>query len=212
VESLEIEKSIFKRLTEKPHPRIVRCLDIGDDYIVLERLQETLRDRFSGKGAEVLAPPSSSCRLRWTVEAAEGLDYLHQRVILQSDVSATNIMLDSEDHLKYIDFSGASIDGQPANVAYCERNISPHSVGTDVPTVRQEIFALGSVLYEIETGYMPYPELGKRGEIEKKYKALEFPEVDQLCMGAVIKCWDKGYESVAGVLADLSKVSVFPVL
>ncbi|PUU72142.1 kinase-like domain-containing protein [Tuber borchii] len=180
VESLEIEKSIFKRLMENPHPRIVRCLDIGDDYIVLERLQETLRARFSGEGAEVQAPPSSSCRLRWAVEAAEGLNYLHQLGILQpeSDVSATNIMLDSEDHLKYIDFSGASIDGRPANVSYCERNISPHSVGTGVPTVGQEIFALGSVLYKIETGHMPYPELGKRGEVEKKDKALEFPEVD----------------------------------
>lgn len=199
IKSLAIEKRIFQRLKD-PHPRIVRCLEIREEGIVMERLNVSLREFLSS------TPPNTIClsrRLCWSVEAAQGLAYLHQQGILQADVSCTNILFDWDDHVKYVDFSGSSIDGEESLAFYCTRNVSPRHNNGNV-TVELEIFAFGSVLYEIEMGHHPYPGLTNT-EVEERYHARNFPEVrGSLFVGEIIqKCWNAVYVNMDEVLKDL---------
>jgi hypothetical protein len=55
--------------------------------------------------------------------------------------------------LKLGDFSGSSIDGEP--VLVCYETSHEHPEMTDI-SIKSELFALGSTLYEIMTGSRPY--------------------------------------------------------
>ncbi|PGH28066.1 serine/threonine protein kinase [Polytolypa hystricis UAMH7299] len=183
-----VECRIYERLGQ--HPRIVRLIFIGHGYIVLERLGCGLRER-----------------LRLLHEAAEGLQYLHSRIVLQVDIGAHNLLLDSDNNIKFCDFAGSSIDGEPALVRPSAHFKFPFADSKmNIPTIVTELFALGSLIYEISTAQRPYE--GKPDtEIKSLYRALRFPEIGHLLLGPmVMKCWLSQYPHVGAVVADIEKI------
>ncbi|KAK4111666.1 kinase-like protein [Canariomyces notabilis] len=59
----------------------------------------------------------------------------------------------------------------------------------DASTVRTDLFALGSTIYEIMTGEQPYNDLPD-DEVETRYSRLMFPDVQAVRCGQVINaCW-----------------------
>lgn len=102
-------------------------------------------------------------RLQWACDAAEGLHLLHSHGIIHSDLKPENLLLDSNSRLKIIDFSGSSFDGIVGSAIESSRFFLPRP-WEEPPTVRTDIFALGSTIYEIVTGRQPYEDLsGRRG-------------------------------------------------
>lgn len=201
-----IERNIFKLLLDDPipHPNIVRCLAITEDRIILERLREDLYSYLRR------TPPGeirNEERARWAAEAASGLHYLHSKRILHSDISTYNILLDENLHLKWIDFAGSSLNGAERITFYSSRSVSPRCEG-DTVTLDTEIFAFGCVLYEIETGHVPYPDL-EYHEVDERYKTNNFPSLAGSFLGAIImKCWAGHYEDMAVALKDILNLSV----
>jgi hypothetical protein len=68
-------------------------------------------------------------------------------------------------------------------------------------TVESDLFALGSVLYEVMAGETPY--CGKLDEeIETLYKEENFPAVNELLCGNItMGCWKREWRSAEEVLA-----------
>lgn len=105
-------------------------------------------------------------------EVAEALAAAHAQGIIHRDISAANIMLADEGHVKVMDFGlaestatrTASIDatataahptaglvlGTPAYVA-------PEILRGEAATARSDLYALGVVLYLMATGRLPFP-------------------------------------------------------
>jgi hypothetical protein len=54
------------------------------------------------------------------------------------------------------------------------------------PDEQSDLFALGSTMYYIMTGHMPYEDLPD-GEVTVKYKRKEFPNVEVLICGRAIE-------------------------
>jgi hypothetical protein len=70
-------------------------------------------------------------------------------------------------------------------------------------TVQDDLFALGSVLYELSTGSVPYATL-KDEDVVRLYTVKKFPPVGNLPMGKIIaNCWNESYQSADEVLLDL---------
>jgi hypothetical protein len=72
-----------------------------------------------------------------------------------------------------------------------------------LPTIRTDIFALGSAIYEIFTGYPPYTDK-TTAEVKVLFSEEKWPTVAGMMTGDIIlRCWGGDYKSVQAVKADL---------
>ena len=149
-----------------PHPNIVAIHDVGHEgdlgYAVLELLEgETLRERLL-RGA---LPWRSALEI--AVPVAEGLAAAHARGIVHRDLKPENIFLTRDGRTKILDFgiarkltpelsgdtSAATMGAtRPGVVLGTLSYLSPEQARGEPVDGRSDIFAFGSVFYEMLTG------------------------------------------------------------
>src|SRR6266536_2086130 len=193
---IEFERTVFKRLGH--HPRIVGYAGSRDLDILLEYHARGTLKRLIQSDAEIPL-------FKWVEQITEGLEYLHQNGIIHCDTSTSNVLVTRNSDVVLCDFAGSSIDGQRlSSVSYEQRCLRRHDYSTDF-TVKDDLFALGTVIYELSTRRRPYD--GKTDEeVRRLYKEGKFADVSGIMMGNIInKYWHAGYESAAEVLADIRK-------
>lgn len=179
---IEREASIYRLLG--PHPRLVPMLGHTSEGLSLEYMESGNVKEYVREHQDV---PMEQ-RLKWAREAAEGLELLHSHGIIHCDTKPRNFLLDGNLNLKITDFSGSSCQGAKSNACESSRFYLPRD-WREPSTVRTDLFALGSTIYEILTGTSPYEELASQ-EVEKLYQEREFPDVSHLPCGEIIlKCW-----------------------
>jgi serine/threonine protein kinase len=158
------------------HPHICTLYDVGHqdgiDYLVMEYLEgESLAHRFA-KGELPLEEV-----LKWGIEICDGLEQAHRRGIVHRDLKPGNIML-TKTGAKLLDFglakpfevapvetltslpaSSKALDAQEEKPLTTEgaiigtlRYMSPEQLEGKEADARSDIFALGTVLYEMATG------------------------------------------------------------
>lgn len=169
--------------------------------IVLERLQYPLRRRLLDIREQKQLPVARDV-VHWARQTAQALQHIHSCGVMQVDIGPHNILLDWDENARLSDFAGSSIDGSEPTVfpsAHSEHPATP----TTNPSIQSELFALGSMLYEIETTYMPYPDKND-GELARLFKANKFPDTLELMLGNVItNCWMARYEDSSQVVVDI---------
>jgi formylglycine-generating enzyme required for sulfatase activity len=153
------------------HPHIVQALDAGDSpygpYLVTEFIDgETLEARVRRDG-----PLPVADALTLALQAAAALAHAHQHNIIHRDVKPSNVLLDSDDVLRVVDFGLAKTvaeDGRshPAQLSeQTEHGVFLGTVGYAAPeqlhasrTVdqRADVYALGCVLDFMLTGKPPH--------------------------------------------------------
>jgi len=93
------------------------------------------------------------------------------------------------------------------NGVFYERRCSCRYDYTKDFNYRDDLFAFGTVVYELSTRKPPYEDKTDE-EVRQLYKRSEFPDVSNLEMGNIIyRCWHDGYENASDVLADIRKAS-----
>jgi len=180
------EGQIYKRLG--PHPRLVRMINWDpDEYsLTMEYMPNgCLKDYLLAHNDEI----STTQRLQWILEAAEGLQLLHSANIIHCDVGPRNFLLDADLGLRIADFSGSSFEGSHASACVDTRFLPPDFSLHRMPTVHDDLYGFGSTIYSIMTGQSPFQELPSN-EVKKLYKAHKFPDVTGIPCGEIIKrCW-----------------------
>ena len=81
-----------------------------------------------------------------------------------------NIFLDENLDARLGDFAGSSIDGETPLICYETSHEHPEMAGI---SIKSEVFAVGSTLYEIMTGSKPYKELSDQ-QIRNAYRQGNF--------------------------------------
>lgn len=202
---VETEREAYRRLAKNPSPYITKCYDYEDPRgIILERLDKTVRHRLR-RGSSA---PTQNDVLKWAMQAAQGLAFLHSRGIVQADVGCHNMLLDSKENLKLCDFSGCSIDGRDASVCYEPWSQSP---SIDLPNKQSDIFALGSAMYEMSVGHVPHHDVPDF-EILGLYEASIFPDdypadQSQLLWALIKGCWKGDYETADEVVMEIKTIA-----
>lgn len=122
---------------------------------------------------------------------------LHDNNITHCDIKPRNLLLDTDLDLKFIDFSGLSIDRpKPTSGEGTRCYLLRH--WREPPTIATDLFALGSTLYEIFQGNSPY-EIPSH-EVESLFKAKTYPDVSTIPYGQIIKeCWSSQVQSAREV-------------
>ncbi|KAL9129664.1 MAG: hypothetical protein Q9217_001943 [Psora testacea] len=200
----DIEVQIYQRLGS--HPRICKYLGSTETDITLERHTECVRKRLHDL-RRLGGEPTLQTALKWSLQTAEGQAYIHSKGVLQADISGGNLLLNKNNDIVLCDFAGSSIDGSKSTVAHGTRFERPHKNWDLPPTIAEELFALGSMIYEIWTTRQPYEDEDER-VVEQNFTEGRFPEVGHLRVGGIIiGCWKGSYEMVSQVVEDLEQLA-----
>ncbi|KAK4120095.1 hypothetical protein N657DRAFT_168585 [Parathielavia appendiculata] len=97
---------------------------------------------------------------KWALQTAVAFQYIHSGRVKQVDIGTYNVLLDTADNAKLSDFAGSSLDGSEPTVAAGVHSTHPR-LSTFKPSVRFELFALGSLLYEIRDDLPTFPRKGR---------------------------------------------------
>jgi serine/threonine protein kinase len=199
---LEIERRIYERLGQ--HPYITKFIAAHPNEIVLERLQYPLRKRLL-ELRRANERPAIQTILRWARQIAQAFRHVHSCGVLQVDIGTYNVLLDWNEDVKLCDFAGSSLDGSEPTVAPSAHSTHPR-ISITHPSIRSELFAVGSMLYEMETTYEPYNDKND-GELEELFDADHYPEVGNLTLGEVIiKCWTGQYVDASEIVMDIGQI------
>jgi eukaryotic-like serine/threonine-protein kinase len=150
------------------HPNILAVHDIGTEggapFIVSELLEgQTLRDRLAAGALPVRKA------VAYAVAVARGLAAAHERGITHRDLKPENLFVTTDDRVKILDFGLAKLTSGTSAVAASALQTAPPltEVGQVLGTVgymapeqvrglavdpRSDLFALGTILYEMVSG------------------------------------------------------------
>ncbi|TQV93194.1 protein kinase [Cordyceps javanica] len=148
IDSIRREQDVYRRLQQpQPPPAladdarasgVVRCVRFAPEAIHLEHMPNGDLKAYLAK-----TRPSPELQLRWCLEMARALDYVHERRVLVADVASRNLLLDAGLSLKLCDFSEASLLPSDTDM----------SVADDKGyTAQVDVGLLGAVMYEVATG------------------------------------------------------------
>ena len=151
-------------LASLDHPHVVPLYDFvehdGLCMLVMERLTGgTLWSRAHAGNVTT----QSSCAL--TIATLSALSYAHGRGVLHRDVKPENLMFSARGDLKVTDFGIAKVVGGAATVATRAGDVlgtpaymAPEQAMGSELTPATDVYAVGTVLYELLAGTLPFPE------------------------------------------------------
>ncbi|CZS94626.1 hypothetical protein WAI453_013334 [Rhynchosporium graminicola] len=200
---LSTENKIYCKLG--PHSRLVRTIDWNsyDCSLTMEYMPQGDLQSFLLKNPTV----TETQRLRWAKEAAEGLQLLHDADVLHCDVNPKNFLLDTNLGLKIADFGGSSLEGSKPAACSGQRFSIPDKDWLDPPTVQDDLFALGTTIYFIMTGQLPFPEL-REDKVEENYRNRRFPDISEITCGRLIEeCWKLQITSAQHIYTSLQSMT-----
>ncbi len=176
------------------HPNITRVYDqgvaaaTGDLYIASEYVRGiTLQERIRR-----VAPFSLTVAADIAVAVAEALDCAHRAGVMHGDLRPQDVLLSPEGQIKV------------ANFAYAR--IVAGVLPGDTPTVSDDIFSLGAILYEMLTGSVPPDADGKKPPSPRLANPGVPPALDGIVQKALHPDLLIRYRSATSLLLDLQAV------
>ncbi|KAK9456520.1 kinase-like domain-containing protein [Dipodascopsis uninucleata] len=197
------EIAIYKVLGN--HERVVTWYEYSEEGVCLEYMPcGSLQDYMLRDHVFI----AIYTRIRWIVQITEAIQYVHSKGIIYSDISSRNFLLDRNLNLKICDFSGASCESYNSTSIEISRYRSPernqHSLKE--PSINSDLFALGSLIFEIETGTVPFDDI-LSDEVQSNYSNGIFPDTSQLICGPIIDlCWRHQYSTCDELMSHLINI------
>lgn len=153
----------FRTMVGLRHPHIARVLSYGfaptetgqaEPYFTMALIEGATHLLAYGRGQ----PDAAKARL--LIEMLEALEYLHRRGILHRDIKPGNVLVDTDGHVKVMDFGlatsltvtqldlGTAVVG---TLAY----ISPEALMGEPLRPPSDLYAVGIMMYELFAGVHP---------------------------------------------------------
>jgi serine/threonine protein kinase len=155
------------------HPNIAQVYDIGQElgefFFSMEYVHGEDLGRLVTAGRENGVPLSLDCTLTIAAGLCAGLHYAHEKAapdgrslgVVHRDVSPTNVLVSYDGAVKLVDFgiaragepSSSSQTGLKGKISY----MSPEQCrGRTTLDRRSDVFSIGTILYELTTGRLPF--------------------------------------------------------
>ncbi|XP_046402298.1 uncharacterized protein LOC124168207 [Ischnura elegans] len=221
-----------------PHPNILqlkgRCLETDPFLIILEACPTgDLKTFLLQNLATSEALSMQGVILRMACNVAAGLQHMHERGFVHTDLAARNCLVASDLTVKIGDY-GTSIDNFKEDY-YCADDVAlpirwcapetlhctDTTIETKEVTTAANIWSFGVILWELcEFGRLPYSELNDEEVIIKvlSEKSLHLGPPSRPCLQAnnlyhlMRMCWSSNHKrpGVAQVVAVLNNLSIHP--
>ncbi len=157
-------------------------------------------------------------------QVTEALVYMHGQGIVHRDIKPENILLVGEHGLKILDF-GIAMDDSARRLTWTGLSstlgtpdyMAPEQIGGRRGDARTDVYAVGTLLYEMLTGELPFsnpnPQALMRAKTndEPKPPSYYLPNIDPgleiVIMRAISRAPRDRYETAAALLEDLRNPS-----
>ncbi|KAH6983357.1 kinase-like domain-containing protein [Ilyonectria sp. MPI-CAGE-AT-0026] len=208
LKGLEVEKQILEAIGN--HERVICLKGMHKDGLLLENMPNGSVETYLQLHPET----SFDQRMKWALQAAEGITFIHSKNAIHCDITVGNLLLDDALNLKISDFEGMILS--PNGTVQLDGGARTNSLSSmprddlDHCDQKTDIFALGTAIYVIITGHWPFPDLDlveQEEEVQRRFKSREFPTTKASHGDNIIrKCWTGEYMSMIEVVGDLQRV------
>jgi eukaryotic-like serine/threonine-protein kinase len=215
-ERFQREEEICQRLD---HPNIVKVFKPRNKtgvYVAMEYVE--------GKSVRALLdeqrPLPQARALAIAQQICEALVYLHEHGVVHRDLKPENILLTAEGTIKILDF-GIALDRAARRLTWFGLSstlgtpdyIAPEQIGGRRGDARTDVYAAGTMLYEMLTGHLPFSGPNAFALMRAKthdepkpptYYVPGFdPSLEAIILKAIARAPRDRYQSAAELLQDL---------
>jgi serine/threonine protein kinase/tetratricopeptide (TPR) repeat protein len=221
----EQEKTRFfqeaKSASALNHPNVctIYGIDEADEmqFIEMESVDgATLRDKVTAS-----SPLPVKQVVDYAIQIAEALQEAHSKGIIHRDIKAENIMVNSKDQIKVMDFGLAKLKGslkltRTSSTIGTLAYMSPEQIQGIEADTRSDIFSYGVVLFEMTTGKMPfrgeheaavmYSIVNEEPENAAKFRSDIPDELLHILKKSLEKDPEDRYQSMSEIIVDLRRL------
>lgn len=217
LERLKREVSAARKVT---HPNVIRIHDIAE----IGGLHYVSMEFFQGTNLKEFVRSSGTLSLMQAFQIAgqicDGLEAAHRQGVIHRDLKSQNIIINSANQIKIIDFGLAHsthLEGMTATglIMGTPEYMAPEQVEGKRVDERADIYSLGIILYELFTGRVPFTgdsaiAVGfKQMKEQPPAPRTIAPYLPVEIEGIILKCLQKNpverYSSVTELRNDLEK-------
>lgn len=145
---------------------------------------------------------------RWITQIAESFGLLHKHEISHCDSKLENFLLDDNYDIKICGFASSHNYRAPSNDLAIQPLRYRRAVDDFDETIfnpADNIFAFGSICYEIMTGQPPYHDLDDES-LGYQFIRGAFPATEGLSCGTVIRdCWNGKFMSFEAISSAIER-------
>ena len=206
------------------HPNIVTIYEIAEEndqiFIVMEYVE--------GKTLRVLLNTSSEFPIPNSTniisQLCTGLSEAHQAGIVHRDIKPENILIDKKGNVKILDFGLAKLKGvsnltKDSSTLGTIRYMSPEQVRGEDIDHRSDIWSVGVILYELNTGQVPfsgdydqavlYSILNDKPDPIHAGKNRDKCQLDSIIHKTLAKESEKRYQNIGQLHQELNSITIF---
>ncbi len=215
-ERFKREEEMGQRLD---HPNVVKVMKPREKsrmYIAMEYVDgRSLRSIIQAD-----APLSAERALSIACQITEALVYLHQKGVVHRDIKPENILLTADGKVKILDF-GIALDESKRRLTWTGLSatlgtpdyMAPEQIGGRRGDARTDVYAVGTMLYEMLTKNLPFQSananalLRAKANEEPKPASYFVPDLDPALEAIILKAIQRvprdRYADAAELLAEL---------
>jgi serine/threonine protein kinase/Tol biopolymer transport system component len=200
------------------HPNICTVHDIaeyeGQQFIVMEFVDgKTLR--------QIIPVQKIQDAITYAIQIGEALQEAHSKGVVHRDVKTDNIMVNSKNQIKVMDFGLAKLKGslkltRTSSTVGTLGYMAPEQIQGGEVDARSDIFSFGVVLYEMLTGQLPfrgeheaammYSIVNEEPEPIQRYRPELPSELSHIISRSLEKDPEDRYQTVHDVVIELRRV------